>query len=314
MAKWTADQIPDQTGRTIIVTGANSGLGFETTLALARKGAHVLMACRSADKAEAARAEIVRQVPHASLEVHALDLGSLASVRAFAASFTAQYQQLDILFNNAGVMAPPRRETEDGFELQFGTNHLGHFALTGLVLDRLLATPGSRIVGVTSVAHHMGRIDFADLQRRQSYDRWQAYGQSKLANILFSFELHRRLSAAQARTISVAAHPGYSNTHLQAAGPGMDGKSGSYHIFQYTNELMAQSAAMGTLPQLYAGTAPGVLGGDYYGPEWFGFRGYPQRRKPNQSAYDAEVAARLWQVSEELTGVSYLAPTAQAAA
>ncbi|NJO05505.1 MAG: SDR family NAD(P)-dependent oxidoreductase [Chloroflexaceae bacterium] len=308
MAKWTAASIPDQTGKVVVVTGANSGLGYETTLALARKGAHIVMACRNMQKGEVARNDIARQVPNASLDVQVLDLASLASVRAFAEAFNSRYQQLDILYNNAGIMGIPQRiETADGFEMQFGTNHLGHFALTGLLLDAILSAPNSRVVTTTSVVHHMGvgQIHFNDLQRKNSYQRWLAYGQSKFANLLFTLELQRKLTAIGSRTISVAAHPGYSATHLQTTGPGMGGTKIELQVSEFINRYVAQSAAMGALPQLYAGTAPGVLGGDYYGPALAGFRGYPLQRYPNPAAFDAPLAAQLWNVSEELTGVRY---------
>ncbi|NJL06372.1 MAG: SDR family oxidoreductase [Chloroflexaceae bacterium] len=305
--RWTANDIPDQTGRTHLVTGANSGLGYETSLALARKGATVIMACRNMEKGHAAAAEITQQVPNAKLDLQQLDLASLASIRSFAERINANYRQLEVLFNNAGIMGPVRQETADGFEMQIGTNHLGHFALTGLLLDLLLATPRSRIVSTSSIVHGMGRIYFEDLHGKQRYERWQWYGQSKLANLLFGLELQRRLTTLTTTTISVIAHPGYSATHLQTTGPSTGGAFSLAGLLRFTNRYVAQSGAMGALPQLYAGTAPGVLGGEFYGPDGFGMRGYPEPRLPNRRAFNTADAARLWQISEELTGVPYTA-------
>lgn len=306
MGHWTTADMPDLSGKVALVTGANSGLGYETTLALAQHNAHVIMACRNEAKGAAAREAIARHVPGASLELLPLDLASLDSVRQFAATIN-QRQQLHMLFNNAGVMAPPRQETADGFELQFGTNHLGHFALTGLLLATIVQTEGSRIITTTSVAHHPGSINFADLQWEQSYDPWKAYFQSKRANILFTLELQRRLTAAGKATISVAAHPGYSNTALQLRGASIERTSTQGKLTDLLNTYLAQSAAMGALPQLYAGTALGVLGGAYYGPGLLGYRGYPKRREPNPAVYNPAVAQHLWEVSEKLTGVQYTA-------
>ncbi|GAP63946.1 hypothetical protein ARMA_2369 [Ardenticatena maritima] len=297
-AKWTAADMPDQTGKIIIVTGANSGIGYETARALAHKGAHVVMACRSRERAEAAAARIRAENPRGELAVLDLDLADLASVRAFADTFTQQYDRLDVLVNNAGIMAPPQRmTTKDGFEIQFGVNHLGHFALTGLLIGRLLATPKSRVVTVSSGAHRFGTINFDDLNWERSYSPWKAYAQSKLANLLFTFELQRRLEAKGAETIAVAAHPGYTNTNLQRY----------TRSFSLLNKLLAQSPEMGALPTLYAATMPDVRGGDYFGPDGFmEMRGYPKRVQAKPEAYDPETARRLWEVSEQLTGVAYL--------
>lgn len=311
MSKWTADRIPAQHGRTAIVTGANSGLGLETAKELARKGAAVVLACRDVTKADAAAALIRAEMPEAVVAVEPLDLGSLASVRAFAERALAEHERIDLLVNNAGVMAPPRRETADGFELQLGTNHLGHFALTGLLLDRLQATPGARVVTLSSGAHRIGKIDFDDLQGERRYNRWRWYGQSKLANLLFALELDRRLRAAGSHLLSVAAHPGYAATHLQsAAAPTLD------RLFmKVSNALVAQSAAMGALPTLYAATEPSVQGGDFIGPDGIGEqRGHPKVTRGNAASADTEVAARLWTVSEELTDVTYDFTPAPAAA
>jgi NAD(P)-dependent dehydrogenase (short-subunit alcohol dehydrogenase family) len=297
---WTADQIPDQHGRIAIVTGANSGIGLTAARELARAGAHVIMACRDTAKGERAAQTIRDQVPEAELDVTALDLASLDSVRQFAAGYSAP--GLDLLINNAGVMVPPKRTTEDGFELQFGTNHLGHFALTGRLLDRLLATPQSRVVTVSSTAHKIGRINFDDLQSERSYRRWPAYGQSKLANLLFALELDRRLRAGEAGLLSVAAHPGYAATNLQfAATPSRIERIGSVVL----NRVWAQDAEHGALPTLYAATAD-IAGGSFVGPDGFQeMRGHPTLVKPTRAAQDPDTARRLWDVSESLTGVSF---------
>jgi len=305
MDAWNVNDIPNQSGRTILITGANSGLGYETTLALAGKQAQIVMACRNQEKGQQARAKILQLVPDAKIELMSLDLESLAAIRDFAAAFKAKHTRLDLLINNAGVMAPPRRETKDGFESQIGTNHLGHFALTGLLLDLLITTPGSRIVTVSSVAHRTGRIKFDDLQRKQSYSRYGAYGQSKLANLLFAFELQRKLEAAGSKTLSLAAHPGYSDTNLQSNTATATKSSLEGLFYNIGNSIMAQSSAMGVLPQLHAATAPEVKGGQFYGPGFMGLRGYPKLEVANAPAYDKAVAARLWQVSSQLTGVNY---------
>jgi protochlorophyllide reductase len=305
MSRWTTNDIPDLHGRTALVTGANSGLGLETCLALAAKGAHVIMASRNLEKARQALSIIATKVPSASPELVQLDLASLASIRACAASILNHHQHLDLLFNNAGVMAIPRQETQDGFEMQFGTNHLGHFALTGLLLPLLLATPGSRVITTTSMARRFGRINFNDLNRTQAYNRWEAYGQSKVANLLFAFELQKRLAAAGTQTISVAAHPGYANTNLQSNSATSRFEAIGYKLF---GPILAQSAAMGALPQLYAGTSPDIHGGELVGPGSLGgLRGYPKIERQAQREYDPVTAARLWEVSTDLTGVDYAA-------
>ena len=298
--------MPDLTGRVAIVTGANRGLGSETTRALARKGALVVLACRDLERANAALERIRGDEPQAALEVLELDLASLASVRRFAESFAARYPALNILCNNAGVMALPYRQTADGFEMQFGTNHLGHFALTGLLLPHLLQAGDARIVTISSSYHRLGRMRFGDLNGRQSYGRWAAYAQSKLANLLFAYELQRKLEARGAEAISVAAHPGYAATELQLIGPRMEGSALRARLMGISNRLLAQSAAMGALPMLYAATAPGVRGGDYIGPAGFmQQRGHPKRTRSSPASYDRELAVKLWAVSEELTGVTY---------
>jgi len=297
---WTVDSIPDQSDRVAVVTGANSGIGLQAARELARKGAHVVLACRDVEKGDAAAATIRDDAPGASLEVARLDLASLESVRSFAAGF--DQARLDLLINNAGVMASPQRATTDGFELQLGTNHLGHFALTGLLLARLLATADARVVTVSSTAHKIGRINFDDLQGERSYQRWRAYGQSKLANLLFAFELDRRLRAASSSVRSVAAHPGYAATNLQfAATPSHLEKIGSAVL----NRVYAQSAERGALPTLYAATAD-VPGGSFVGPDGFQeMRGHPKVVKATRAANDREAARRLWEISEQLTGVRF---------
>ena len=304
-AKWTTEQIPDQSGRTAVVTGANSGLGLVATRELARAGAHVVLACRDTDKGTTALGTIQTDVPNASVEVSALDLASLASVRAFAERFRTDHETLDLLINNAGVMAPPRRETADGFELQLGTNHLGHFALTALLIDAMEQRDDARVVTVSSGAHRMGRIDFEDLQSTRRYKRWRAYGQSKLANLLFAFELDRRLRAAGSSIRSVAAHPGYAATNLQSSAPPTLDRL----VMAVTNRVLAQSAEQGALPLLYAATYPGLESGTFVGPDGIAEqRGYPQPVTASRSARDEGVGRRLWTVSEELTGVSFEFP------
>ncbi|WP_454788310.1 SDR family NAD(P)-dependent oxidoreductase [Mycolicibacterium lutetiense] len=299
MTKWTTAKIPDQSGRTAIVTGANTGLGLETAKALAAKGAHVVLAVRNLDKGAAAAEWISRSVPKADLELQRLDLGSLASVREAADELREKHHRIDLLINNAGVMTPPKETTSDGFELQFGTNHLGHFALTGLLLDRLLPVVGSRIVTVSSIGHRFSRgIRFEDLQWERSYNRLQAYGQSKLANLLFTYELQRRLTGQH--TTALAAHPGGSDTELARHLPG---------AMQRAVPLLRplfQEAAMGALPTLRAATDPGALGGQYYGPDGLGEqKGHPKLVTSNERSYDTELQRRLWTVSEELTGVTF---------
>lgn len=301
--RWTANDIPGQTGRLAIVTGANSGLGLVTARELARAGATVILAARDTHKGEHALDTIRRAVPGANARVRELDLADLGSVRAFAARTTEDHDRLDLLINNAGIMAPPRRTTKDGFESQLATNHLGHFALTGLLLARLLAAPRPRVVTLSSGAHRMGRINFDDLQGERHYQHWLAYGQSKLANLLFCFELQRRASAAGTNLASMAAHPGYAATNLQSAAPGIAVERWAMAV---ANRVIGQSADMGALPTLYAATDPDLPGGTFVGPgSWGGMRGYPHVTSAGARAYDTEAAGRLWAVSEELTGVHY---------
>jgi len=307
-AKWTADDMPDLSGKTIVVTGGNSGIGYEAVKQFVRKGAHVVLACRDLEKARAAIGSIASEPRAASLEPMQLDLANLGSVRGFATAFLAGHKGLDVLCNNAGVMALPYRKTADGFEMQFGTNHLGHFALTGLLLERLLTTPGARVVNISSGAHRMGSIHFDDLNWERGYRKWGAYGQSKLANLLFTYELQRRLSAASAGPIAVACHPGYAATNLQAAGPRMEGSTWMESLSELGNRIAAQSAAMGALPTLYAATASDVRGGDYIGPDGLGeLWGHPKKVPSNARSHDTAVAGKLWETSEQLTGVRYSA-------
>jgi NAD(P)-dependent dehydrogenase (short-subunit alcohol dehydrogenase family) len=298
---WTADQIPPLDGRVAIVTGANSGLGLVTARELARHGARVVIACRDVSKGTAALESIRADVGTADVSVSQLDLASLASVREFAARAGDEFKRVDWLINNAGVMAPPRRLTEDGFESQFGTNHLGHFALTGLLMGSLLQAPAPRVVTVSSGAHRIGRMHFDDLMGERRYNNWLWYGQSKLSNLLFCFELQRRAVAAGTSLLSAAAHPGYARTNLQFAGPSRFEQA----IMRVTNPLMGQSAAMGALPTLYAAVED-VPGGSFIGPNGFmEQRGYPHVVTAASRAYNEDDQRRLWEVSEELTGVQY---------
>jgi NAD(P)-dependent dehydrogenase (short-subunit alcohol dehydrogenase family) len=299
MARWTAEQIPDQSGRTAVVTGANSGLGLITARELARAGARVVITARDEQKAGSARERISAAVPGAELDPRTLDLADLASVSAVA----EQLERVDVLVNNAGVMMTPRRTTADGFELQLGTNHLGHFALTGLLLDRLRDGRDPRVVTITSIEHKAGRIDFDDLQSERDYQPRRAYRQSKHANAVFGLELDRRLRAAGLPVKSVLAHPGYSATNLQLSGP-----TGLMKAFlRVTNKLVAQNVERGALPQLYAATMVDVEGGDFIGPDGpFESRGNPTRVEPVERARGPDVGRHLWEVSEELTGVRYL--------
>jgi NAD(P)-dependent dehydrogenase (short-subunit alcohol dehydrogenase family) len=290
--------MPDQRGRTAIVTGANSGLGFIVARELAGAGAHVVAASRDPDKGAKAIDLIKAAHPSADVELGPLDLASLASVHTFAERILAGNQQVDVLVNNAGIMAVPHQRTAEGFELQFGTNHLGHFALTGLLLPAMKG----RIVTVSSNNHKRGEIHFDDLQGERNYSRWGAYAQSKLANLLFALELDRRLKAAKLPMISVAAHPGYSATNLQLGAV----PSPLRFAARIANALFAQSADIGALPFLYAATHPDLPGGSYVGPDGPGeMRGYPTLVQPSDRAKDAAAARRLWEISEKLTGVEY---------
>ncbi|MEW5809523.1 MAG: SDR family NAD(P)-dependent oxidoreductase [Actinomycetota bacterium] len=297
MTNWTTADIPDQTGRTAVITGANTGLGFETAKALAEHGATVVIAVRNATKGEQAAARI-----DGTVEVQELDLTSLASIHAAADALKSRFEHIDLLINNAGVMTTPKGTTKDGFELQFGTNHLGHFALTGLLLDKILDVPGSRVVTVSSNGHKMGgAIHWDDLQWERSYSRMGAYTQSKLANLMFTYELQRRL-APRGKTIAVAAHPGTATTELARSLP----RPVERAFLAAAPVLFAQTPEGGALPSLRAATDPGVLGGQYYGPDGIGQqRGAPVVVASNALSYDVAQQQRLWTVSEELTGVSF---------
>ncbi len=309
--KWTAADIPDQSGRTAVVTGANSGLGSITARELARKGAAVILACRDTARGDDAAEAILREAPDAGVEVLALDLADLSSVHAFAEAVDGP---VDLLVNNAGVMGIPRRHTKDGFEMQFGTNHLGHFALTGLLLPQLLKTAEPRVVTLSSTAHKFGRMNFDDLQGERRYFRWSAYGQSKLANLLFAFELQRRADDAGLALKSMASHPGYAATNLQTRSPEAGGLLTRIEdgLMAVSNHVVAQSEEMGALPTLYAATVPDLPGGTYVGPDGFQEqRGHPVPVGSTGASKNRDAARRLWQVSEDLTGVTYeLAPAA----
>jgi NAD(P)-dependent dehydrogenase (short-subunit alcohol dehydrogenase family) len=306
MSNWTQQDIPDLSGKVAIITGANSGLGFESAKELAKHGATVVMAVRSMKKGEKARANLLQEVPGAKLDLMQLDNADLRSVRAFAAAFKQKYDRLDLLMNNAGVMAIPRQETADGFEMQLGVNHLAHFALTGLLLDILTDTPGARIHNVSSSAAFNGQINLDDLMGEKEYSRWGAYGQSKLANAVFATELNQRLQEAGYDTIANSSHPGFVLGNLQANSLEQSGAPFMERIlYRLGGALMAQDISMGVLPQLYASTAPEAKGGVFYGPETFRFRGYPAEQKCNDALNDADLLKRFWEVSEELTGIKY---------
>ena len=305
-AKWTAGDMPDQTGRTVLVTGANSGLGLRSAEALASHGARVLMGCRNEAKAEAARNQVAKLATGPEPLVVRLDLADLASVEAAADEVATTVEQLDVLMNNAGVMRIPLSRTAQGFEMQFGTNHLGHFALTGRLLPVLLRATAPRVVTTASNAHRFGQMRWDDLNSETTYRKWPAYGQSKLANLLFVHELDRRARDAGTDLVSVAAHPGYAATHLQAAGLEQDGNRLFAGAVAFGNRVVAQSDAMGALPQLFAATMPGVAGGEYFGPDGiFEQRGHPKKVTGNARSSDLAAAHRLWEISEDLTGVTY---------
>ncbi|MGX1541603.1 oxidoreductase [Streptomyces adustus] len=303
MAGWSAHDMPDLSGRTAVVTGANSGLGYVTARELARHGSRVVVACRSEPRGRAAVDRIGAEVPGAEVEFARLDLGDLASVREFAAHFP--HERLDLLVNNAGVMALPYGTTADGFETQFGVNHLGHFALTGLLLPALLAAPGARVVTVSSMMHALANIDIDDLNSERKYRRWIAYARSKTANLLFTHELARRLAAAGSDTVAAAAHPGYAATNLQTAGPRAEGRRGAERLMELGNRIVAQPAEMGALPSLYAATAPGVRPDSFTGPSFAMWRGTPAPSRRTPWTRDDRASERLWDASEALTGVTY---------
>lgn len=302
MSKFNINDIPLQKGRVFIVTGSNIGLGYETALELAKKEATVIMACRNMDKANTAKDKILVSVPNADLTVMKLDLGDLPSIKQFSDNFLEKYGKLDVLINNAGIMIPPYQLTKDGFESQFGVNHLGHFYLTGLLLDRIVATPDSRIVVISSLAHKSGEINFDDLQSKEKYTPMVAYQQSKLANIMFAFELQRRLEVAGYHTIAVAVHPGVSNTNLGQHVPRI-----LYYILMPLFSFMTHSPNAGAMPTLLAALGKDVKGGEYFGPQSKReMKGPAGKARIANRAKDTEVARKLWEVSEQLTGIKYL--------
>ncbi|WP_434589258.1 oxidoreductase [Streptomyces sp. A5-4] len=304
---WNASDIPDQSGRTAVVTGSNSGIGLVTARELARRGARVILACRSEARGEKAAADILADVPDAQLTFMPLDLADLSSVRDFARDFAGAHPDdgLDLLVNNAGVMALPYGRTADGFETQFGVNHLGHFALTGLLLPHLLRTPGARVVTVSSGLHALANIDMGDLNSERKYRRWVAYGRSKSANLLFIHELARRLDAIGSDIVAAAAQPGYARTNLQTAGVRMEGRRAAERIIEFGNRIVAQSAEGGALPSLYAATAPGVRPDSFTGPRLQGWRGAPTRSWRAPWTLNDVAGERLWSASEQATGVTF---------
>jgi NAD(P)-dependent dehydrogenase (short-subunit alcohol dehydrogenase family) len=317
MSKWTADDIPDQSGRRIVITGANAGLGLESAKQLARRGAEVIMACRNPQKGAEAQRAVAAVATGPAPALVALDLADLESVRRCAQEIAERWGRVDVLMNNAGLMAiPHREETAQGFEMQFGVNHLGHFALTMHLLPTLLASPAPRVVALGSVAHYPGRIHIDDLNfERSRYVSWTVYSQTKLACMQFAFELDRRSKAAGLPLIAVAAHPGYSSTNLQSTGP----LAGGFHPINWAmakaTPLVAQPARIGALGQLRAATDPSVVGGEYLGGTFLGgMRGYPQHAPSTPRARDEKMAARLWEASEELVGLRFADAIAGAAA
>jgi protochlorophyllide reductase len=307
---WSTEDIGDQTGRLALVTGANSGIGYETARALADHGAHVILACRDHEKARQARDKLESELVRSSLEVLHLDLADLVSVRRAADQVLSAHARLDMLVNNAGVMGTPYRQTADGFELQIATNHLGHFALTGLLLDRIVTTERSRIVTVSSHMHRMGRLRPDDVAGAAFHSTWVAYGTSKLANLLFTFELSRRLQAAGLRTQALAAHPGWTRSNLAGSGAALGSSRLRRKLGRMAGSMLGQSTAAGALPVLCAATSSSVRSGQYIGPAGpFGLYGPPKVARPTRRALDAEAAAALWEASEELTGVRYSVDT-----
>jgi NAD(P)-dependent dehydrogenase (short-subunit alcohol dehydrogenase family) len=304
--KWTVDDIPQQEGKLAVVTGANSGLGFYTTRALATKGAKVIMACRNLEKGEMARQKIMNEGGEVEPEVWHLDLASLESVKQFALKFTAKYEKLDLLINNAGLMAIPYDRTEDSFEMQFGVNHLAHFALTARLWPLLSKTEGSRVVQVSSLAHYIGEIRFDDIHWEKGYKKWGAYGMSKLANLLFVRELANRVTKTSNGVTVAAAHPGYADTELQAKSARMEGKELGAKAMYLINKVLAQSGEKGALPSLYAATADGVEQGAYFGPGGLlKMQGSPVPDSPSNLLVNNEVAGQLWELSESLTRTEF---------
>ncbi|MGE7603104.1 oxidoreductase [Peribacillus sp. NPDC097675] len=300
--KWNGDEMVDVKGKTVVITGANSGLGFETAFVLAGKGAEVILAVRNASKGEKAVDRITSVHPKANVSVMSLDLSDLSSIHHFADSFLENYDSLSILINNAGVMIPPYSQTKDGFELQFGSNHLGHFALTGLLLPKILSTKNSRVVTLSSLAAINGFIDFDNLDGKNHYKAMRFYAQSKLANLLFSRELQNKFEHHQVDSISVACHPGLSHTNLMSRGSGKPLNK----FVQYLSKTITQPANMGALPTLYAATEPALTGGEYIGPDGKkGRKGFPKKDAIIDTLYDKEISEKLWAISESMTGVNY---------
>lgn len=294
---WDSNKIADQKGRVAIVTGSSSGIGYETARVLAEKSATVIMAVRSTQKGNGAADKILGQHPNADIKVMELDLANLGSVREFAAEFKNNFSRLNLLINNAGVMMPPYSKTADGFELQFGTNHLGHFALTGMLFDLLKATSGSRVVNVSSSGHNYGHLDFDDLNwEKRPYKKMKSYADSKIANLYFTYELQKRANRNGGNPLATASHPGWTATELQR----------HTGFLRFLNHFFSQDITMGALPTLYAAVGKDVKGGDYYGPSgWREMKGYPKKVKSNELSHNAEIAKRLWDISEELTGVKF---------
>ncbi len=305
--KWTSDCIPDLKEKTITITGANSGLGFEITKILSTKNPHIIMACRNIEKAEKAKASILKENPEASLEIMEIDLSKLASVKNFAKQFSGKFDKLDILFNNAGVMFAPKVITEDGFELHMAVNHFGHFALTGLLMDKLAKAENARVISISSMGHRFGKVNLKNVNYEKGlYNRIMAYSNSKIANLYFSYELDRKLKESKSSIISVAAHPGWTRTNLQTAGGAIDNSKGSIRFWNFMNIFFSQEVDMGVLPQLRAAFDPNVKGGEYFSPEKFlHLRGYPIIKPSNRRSRNKKNAQQFWEVSEELTGVKY---------
>ena len=303
---WIAEHVPELQGRRVLITGGNSGIGLEAARVFAGAGAAVVLGCRSLDKGKGAADDIRASHPGADVEVLELDLADLDSVEAAATAVDQRWGSLDVLCNNAGVMALPYRQTMDGFEMQFGTNHLGHFALTARLLDTLMVTPAPRVVTVSSVAHRLGSAGFDNLDAAKGYDKWRAYGTSKLANLRFTYELQRRAEKAGASLTATAAHPGYTRTNLQTAGPKMSGSKLGESAMLLANGIIGQSSRMGALPTVWAAVGADVPGGSYIGPrglmEW---RGLPKRVGATAAAHDENAGRRLWELSEKLTGVEF---------
>lgn len=304
--KWVNSNIKELTEKNILITGANSGLGLETSKFLSRKGANIIMACRNTEKGEKAKKQILEKYPEAKLEVRKLNLASLQSIKDFSKAFLKDYNELHVLCNNAGVMALPESRTEDNLEMQFGTNHIGHFALTALLFPLLKNTKNSRIVNISSELHKYGKMNFSDLQAEKKYSKWKAYNQSKLANMLFTYELQRKIEANNIAMLSLAAHPGYASTNLQTAGAIMSNARIKEKLSSFGNLLFAQSQEMGALPSILAIAGEEVSNGDFYGPGGFmNMRGFPKKVPSSKRSHNKDDAKRLWEISEKLSGIDF---------